>query len=516
MAGRRHGMLPASRGRMTIAWQPNAEGRLAPYIRGREDVHVAWAPQPGSQEAFLSCPVTEALIEGNTGGGKTDALLMDFAQFVGRGFGRDWCGILFRRAFTELGDIIGKSLHWFSQIFPKATYNQQAHEWRFPDGETLRFGYMDSEVDYYRYHGFSFSWIGWEELTNWKSLACYTRMFSRLRTTNPRVPLHVRAACNPGGPGHNLVKKRFGLPIPRGQIVGPIIHSVDEKGRPLPDRVAIRSRLAENQIALNADPGYEGRVVASADTPERRAAWVDGDWDIKAGGIIDDLWDEQYHAVPPLPPALVPRAWRMDRCFDDGYSKPFSVGWWARSNGEPVEWEGGLIGTIPGDMIRVEEWYGWTGTENEGLNMGTVEKTRGILDREMNWGIRGRVRPGPADNSIFDADKRDPSKSIAGEMASLGVSWLRSDKSPGSRKLGWKTLRDMLTAAIPVNGRREKPGVFVSRRCVQFLRVMPTLQRDPKDTDDVNTNDEDHIGDETRYALLRPRAIETEQRAPIY
>ena len=48
---------------------------------------VAWKPHPGSQVRFLSCPVFECLYEGTRGPGKTDALLMSFAQFVGKGYG---------------------------------------------------------------------------------------------------------------------------------------------------------------------------------------------------------------------------------------------------------------------------------------------------------------------------------------------------------------------------------------------------------------------------------------------
>ena len=69
-----------------------------------------WVPQPGSQEAFVNCPIGEALIEGPRGGGKTDGLLMDFAQHVGKGYGAEWRGILFRRTFPELSDVIQKSL----------------------------------------------------------------------------------------------------------------------------------------------------------------------------------------------------------------------------------------------------------------------------------------------------------------------------------------------------------------------------------------------------------------------
>ena len=46
---------------------------------------IVWKPQAGAQVKVLSCPVFEVLIEGNRGGGKSDVLLMDFAQHIGKG-----------------------------------------------------------------------------------------------------------------------------------------------------------------------------------------------------------------------------------------------------------------------------------------------------------------------------------------------------------------------------------------------------------------------------------------------
>ena len=63
--------------------------------------NVVWTPQPGSQTLFLSCPIFEALYHGTRGPGKTDALIMDFAQHVGQGLGSAWRGILFRQAIRS-------------------------------------------------------------------------------------------------------------------------------------------------------------------------------------------------------------------------------------------------------------------------------------------------------------------------------------------------------------------------------------------------------------------------------
>jgi hypothetical protein len=487
-----------------IQWRETDAG-LVPVLPEQPDVEVVWAPQPGSQELFLACPVTEALFEGNRGGGKTLCLLMDFAQHVGHGFGAAWRGILFRREFTQLRDAIDKAIEWFPRLWPEATYNRSEHYWTWPTGEKLFFAQMEREDDYHKYHGWGLAWIGWEELTTWASPTCYQRMFSTLRSAQLGMPRKVRATTNPLGSGHNWVKHRFGLPIPPGRMAGPIIEDPVSKVR----RVAIRSRLAENRILLNADRDYVNRIRASASSPQHLKAWLEGSWDLVSGGMFDDIWLPAFHVVPPIPIASIPSSWRLDRAYDDGQSKPFSVGWWAQSSGEPVTWEGRRLGEVRGDLIRVQEWYGWTGQPNEGVKLSSREIAKGIVEREKAWGVRGRVRSGPADGNIFNADPRDPGASIASDMAKEGVSWEKADKRPGSRKQGWAQMRQMLKEAIPDHGRREKPGLFVSALCAQFLRTVPVLPRDEKDPDDVDTEAEDHVADETRYRCRRPRVVET-------
>lgn len=494
-----------------IEWR-EVEGVLRPYLPGEEDVEVAWAPQPGAQELFIACPVTEVLLEGNRGGGKTLTLIMDFAQHVEQGFGSAWRGILFRREFTQLKDVIDKSLDWFPRLWPQAVYHRSEHHWTWPGGEKLFFAHMDREDDYHKYHGWGLSWIAWEELTGWASPACYQKMFSTLRSPDPNVPRKVRATTNPSGVGHNWVKHRFGLPIPPNRRVGEIMFD-PEIGI---HRVAIRSRLDENRVLTSADPDYIKRIRAAASSEQQRKAWEEGSWDIVDGGMFDDVWVPKVHVVPPIPLDKVPTTWRMDRSFDDGQSKPFSVGWWAQSSGEPMQWEGRHIGEIRGDLVRVQEWYGWNGKPNEGSKLTPREIALGILEREKSWGITGRVRPGPADGAIFNADRRDPGATIARDMEKCGVSWEMADKRPNSRKQGWSQMRTMLKSAVPdpKTGRREHPGLFVASVCAQFLRTVPVLPRDEKDPDDVDTESEDHIADEVRYRCRRPRVIE-ERRAHL-
>jgi hypothetical protein len=49
---------------------------------------------------------------------------------------------------------------------------------------------------------------------------------------------------------------------------------------------------------------------------------------------------------------------------------------------------------------------------------------------------------------------------------------------------------------------REEPGLFVFNTCTMFIDLVPILPRDEVDQDDVDTEAEDHIGDEVRYRVL--------------
>lgn len=485
--------------RAATAKRGNPTRRKAPAPTGK----TVWAPQAGSQEAFLSCPIYEVLYEGPRGGGKTDALLMDFAQHVGQGYGAAWKGILFRVTYPQLSDVISKSKRWFRQIWPAAKYNEAQHFWRWPTGEELYFRQFNREDDYWNFHGHEYPWIGWEELCNWASPAGYLRMMSLCRSSTPGVPAKYRATTNPFGPGLNWCKHRFRLPAHRMRLID---DATDADGRPEPQRIAIFAPRTENVALLTASPDYLDRLVASARSDAERKAWIEGSWDIVAGGMVDDVWSPKHHVVENF---TIPASWKIDRAFDWGSSKPFSVGWWAESDGtDAILRDGTTRPTVRGDLFRIAEWYGWNGTPNEGVRMLATEVARGIIEREIRWELDGRVRPGPADSAIFAAENGN---CIATDMIQninvdgrkhRGIQWVPADKRPGSRKTGWEQLRTALRNSLPTaEGPREKPGLFVFRTCDQFIRTIPVLPRDERDLDDVDTDAEDHIADEVRYRI---------------
>lgn len=474
-----------------------------PKIKKHE---VAWAPQAGSQVIFLTCPIFEVLYHSGRGAGKTDSLLMDFAQHVGKGFGVEWRGIIFRKTFPDLEDIINKSLKWFPLIFGEScTYNQTKHVWTWNTGEKLYFAQFERETDYNKYHGHAYPFIGWEELTTYPDDKCYKVMMSCCRSTHPDVPRKYRATTNPSGVGHHWVKLRFNLPGMDGKIIS---GAANDNGDVDPDRLAIRGFLQENKALMEADPNYLQKILASARSASERKAWKTGSWDIVTGGMFDDVWDPDVHILPNF---KIPNTWPIYRSFDWGSSKPFSVGWWAISDGcDVVMPDGSIFSTIPGDRFRIYEWYGCVPFKaNKGLVLTNKQITAGIIEREKEWGIYGYVRKGPADGSIFS---RHGGETIAEQMAAAvvlkdnkkvpGIRWFAADKSKGSRVAGWQQIRQLLQGAIVKKGRaREEKGVYVLQRCVDFVRLLPVSPRDPKNSDDIDSDSEDHLQDEVKYFL---------------
>lgn len=499
---------------------------------------LIWEPQPGSQFLATSCPCNEILMEGTRGGGKTDNQLMFFRRYVGIGYGAFWRGVIFDREYKNLDDLIVKSRRWFSQFDDGAKFLKGGgdYKWVWPTGEELLFRQMKTEEDYWKYHGQEFPFIGWNELTKQPNGNLYEMMMSCNRSSFlpmehtpenllirddegnivdgylPELPLVVFSTTNPYGVGHNWVKHYFIDPAAPGEPIKTVTNVYDPRIGKRRDvtktRVRIFSSYKENRF-LSAE--YVAELEKITD-PNKRAAWLEGDWDITSGGMFDDVWSSHFNVMNGFNP---PDSWRMFRSFDWGSSKPFSVGWWVESDGSDyMDANGQWRTSVRGDTFRIAEWYGWTGKPNQGLRMLATQVSKGIIERELKWGILNRVKPGPADSSIWDDVN---GVCIANDMARKvrvngkqykGVKWVRANKAAGTRKGGWELMRCAIANAQPEELRpgvympREMPGLFVFRNCDQFMRTVPSLARDVKDPDDVDTDAEDHIADEARYVIL--------------
>jgi hypothetical protein len=267
-------------------------------------------------------------------------MLADYLQDVGAGWGQAWKGIVFRRSMTGFAELKSLAEQYISRIFPNAAYNQNQSFWRFATGETLKLAYFDEALDYSIYQGASYTWQGWEEMAQWESDHALRMMMACLRSTAPNIPLRIRGTTNPDGAGHNWLKARYQASdfyALGDYVIGPRID--DGEG---PPRRMIYSKLNENQLLLTVQPDYLSNIKAAAIDEGKYEAWTKGSWEILSGDLFGDLWPaaKPYATLPSFPAEVIPPTWRIDRCLDWGDSAPFSVLWFAESDGSPIAWNG--------------------------------------------------------------------------------------------------------------------------------------------------------------------------------
>lgn len=452
------------------------------------DQTIVWKPQPGPQTALLACPVFEVFYGGARGGGKTEASIGEWLAHSAI-YGEGAVGIFVRRKLTQLAEVIART----KQLFPKlgAKYSEQQKTWTMRNGARLKFVYLERDSDAEEYQGHSYTRIYIEEVTNFPSSGPIDKLRATLRS-GTGVPVGMRLTGNPGGPGHNWVKARYITPNPAGYQV--LREEMVYEGQVIGlDRVFIPSKITDNRMLMENDPTYILRLKQSGSEALVKA-WLEGNWDIVDGAFFDE-WDPRKHVLDREVLDYIPKRAPRFRAFDWGSAKPFSVGWYAISDGT---WKlpGELI--IPNlALIKYREWYGAKGP-NVGLKMTADLVAEGIVERE-----RGEViQYGVADPSIFI---RNGGPSLAEMMVVKKCSWRRADNK---RIAGAEQLRHRL---VGCDGR---PMIYFVETCVDTIRTIPPLQHCDKDPEDLDTTAEDHAYDETRYAVMSRPWLPSPAKAP--
>lgn len=340
---------------------PDSEVRWVGDPPVRLTRYVCQTPEP-PQHRFLALETTrETLYGGAAGGGKSSALLAAALQYVDV---PGYSALLLRRTFRDLNQpdaLIPRSKEWLAGT--DAKWNDNDHRWTFPSGATLTFGYLAHEDDKLQYQGAAFQFVGFDELTQFSETQ-YTYLFSRCRRPSAtpdqtiadergwsasdfadgrtrvsrlaQVPLRVRAASNPGGPGHEWVKQRFGLYREEGDPTDApyVCHRPDWSGT----RVFVPARLADNPH-VDAE-SYVGNLQ-ELDHHTRRQL-LDGDWDSRPPG---DLFRRDWFEIVDT----IPDGCQWVRYWDLAATEP------SDSNPDP-DWSVGLrLGKHPNGTFYVED-----------------------------------------------------------------------------------------------------------------------------------------------------------------
>jgi hypothetical protein len=455
---------------------------------------MIWTPQP-TQFDFQSRWEDEAFYGGAAGGGKSDALLTEALRQVSI---EGYKGIIFRRTYPDLTELIDRSQYLYKKAYPKAKFNANAHVWRFPSGAKIYFGNINStfKTDY---QGKAFDFIGFDELTHF-TLDQYMYLFSRNRPTVSGLRSYIRATGNPGGIGHGWVKDRFITAAPPKTTIWTNIDINTPAGEVIhqrKSRIFIPSSVFDNKILMSNDPGYIGRLAMMPEA--ERNALLYGDWNSFTGQVFTEWRDEPTHyddhkLTHVINPFIVPKTWPIYRGFDYGYSRPFSVGWYTQST--------------EGRIYRIAEYYGCTGTPNEGIRIEPrriAQEIRRIENEDINLKGRKIVRA-IADPAIF---QRTTGESIA-DMMEDSPNFIHWDTGDNTRIAGKMQMHYRMAF-----GEDDKPLFYVFNTCKHFIRTIPNLIYSEKYVEDIDTDMEDHIYDECRYVLMdNPIAPRMNKLAP--
>ncbi len=393
--------------------------------------------------------------------------------------------LLMRKSLRELEQIIDRCRTMYNGI---AVWREQKKRFEFRNGAICEFNYLDSN-SIINYQGSEYTLVILDEVGQFDSYDNVKLLRGCLRSP-AGVPCQLFMTCNPGGRLHNILKAEFIDPAPRGMVP---IEDVDEATgeRMGTYRVYIPAWLFENPYLMRNDPSYIQRLRQTG-SPEMVRAWLKGDWDIISGGAFDKQWDRDIHVIKPF---SIPRAWRIVASYDDGRTKPSVCLWFAVSDGSDYYLPSGeKRSTLRGDVFVIAELYFWSGKPNQGdLDCSTAKKAELILAKEV--GLKYEISQRIADSAIFSSKVR----SIANEFEEAGVYFDPCAKAPGTRVIAANLFRNMLAGSLE---RDERPGIFFFSTCHHCIRTIPTLPRDKKNPDDVDSGAEDHCYDAVCYFLL--------------
>lgn len=268
---------------------------------------VLWKPWPGFQTKALECGAFEALFGGAAGPGKTDVLIACGARYCQHPDAR----VLFlRTSYTDLQDVRDRMMTLYPAM--GAVWQAESKRWVWPSGATLEMGYGETIAEVSRYFGREYTAVLFDELGLVEDETVWIMLSTRVRSTNPQVPLRMRASANPGGPGHGWLKARFVETTNRGTDIW---HN-PKTGR----TVAYVPGTARDNPSL--PPSYWEAM--SGLPPALQAALRDGDWDAGLGLFYPELAGEGGESliIPVMPPESIPEWWDFWGGYDWGYRHP--------------------------------------------------------------------------------------------------------------------------------------------------------------------------------------------------
>lgn len=265
------------------------------------------SPQAGPQTAFMATNADIVIYGGAAGGGKTFALLLEGLRHKDvKGFG----GVVFRKNYNQItaeGGLWDAS-HKIYDMVPGMTSGKTPKlHWNYPSGGKLNFAHISCDDDLASWQGTEICYLAFDELTHF-SRKQFLYMLSRNRSTCGVRP-YVRATCNPDADSWVAkfiewwIDQDTGYPIPErsGRIRYMLVRNdttyfadtAEELLEQFEDAniddcktvTFIASKLTDNKVLMESDPGYMANLKALLEVERERL--LKGNWKIKpAAGMF--------------------------------------------------------------------------------------------------------------------------------------------------------------------------------------------------------------------------------------
>ncbi len=431
---------------------------------------ILWQPQKEVHFEFLSSEEDEVLFSGGRGSGKSDCLLVDPLRWIKN---KKFRGLIIRSTMPELRELINRAKDLYPAFAPGTIWRKQEGVFEFPSGAKIEFGYCANMDDLERYRGQEYTWLGIDELTQFESPEIIDKMLASMRSTDPTLPIHVRATTNPSGKGFRWVKERY---VDKGPAGVTIFEEHDTPiGKICLTKKWLHSTYKDNPLLIQAQPKYVAQLHALQGN--LREQWLEGSWDAVDGLAFSEFRREKHTCKP----FAVPSSWRRFRACDWGYGRALAACLWFAI--DPVDYT----------VYVYREFVANGGPEKGYPKLNSVEFARVVLQIEREE----RISYGVIDGSI-DAKRGEVGPSILEQMRKVGCRWRTADRSKGSRKAGKQLIHQLLIDDEVT----QKPKLIIFNNCLEIIKELSSLPVDEDDPEDVDTDAVDHAYDALRYGLM--------------
>lgn len=334
-----------------------------------------------------------------------------------------------------------------------AAYNRQEKCFKFPNGSIIELGYCAAESDVLQYQGQEYDIICIDEATQFTYFQFET-LTACMRGAN-KFPKRMYLTCNPGGVGHEWVKRLF------------ITKKYKENENP-DDYEFIAATVDDNTVLKENDTGYINMLDSLSD--DLKQAWRYGNWDMMAGQYFSEF-DRQKHVIEPF---HIPEHWKRYRAIDYGLDCCACV---------------------------------WVAVDEHGTYY--VYREYAEEDKPISDGSRDIIALSEGENISYTAAPPDiwgRSQESGKEKSDLFYeSGLPLIKASANREAGWLAIKELL--------RSERIKFFSN--CTGLIEYIPALQRDLKHPTDCMTEPHEitHLPDALRYFVLQYITPSKEQKS---